>query len=40
MSKQLYLANVGRTVFMNCANNALIGMADTLTDATWNLTVN
>ena len=40
MSKQLYLANVGRTIFMNCSNSQVIGMADTLTQATYNLTVN
>lgn len=39
MSKQLYLANVGRTIFMDCKNSQVIGMADTLTQATFNLTV-
>lgn len=40
MSKSIYLANVGRTIFMDCSNSQVIGFADSLTDATWNLSVN
>lgn len=39
MAKSYYLANVGRTIFLTCDNSTVIGMADTLTATSFDLSV-